>query len=223
MREDYNFGNRKNRIQPPGKTFPIHQKMTREDINQLPLKRYGGPVTLLRSEDEILSIIDELYHETVVGFDIEIRPAFKKGQSYPPSLLQLASTNNVYLLQLEKTGVPVNIIELLGAKTIIKAGVSIHFDIKKLQEICSFEPQGFIDLAVPAKDAGLKNFGLRGLAAVLLGMRIPKGAQRTNWAKDNLTENQIQYAATDAWAGREVYLEMERIGIINGKDISTWA
>ncbi|MEN8142405.1 MAG: hypothetical protein ABFQ82_02270, partial [Thermodesulfobacteriota bacterium] len=49
----------------------------------------------------------------------------------------------------------------------------------------------------------------RGLAAVLLGFRISKGAQTSNWAKDVLAPHQVQYAATDAWVGREIYLALE--------------
>jgi ribonuclease D len=192
-----------------------YKKMTREDINELPLQRYEGPISFIRSAEDIPAMLDDLNQETVLGFDIEIRPAFKKGQSYPPALLQLACSNTVYILQLKKTGISPGVINLLANKAITKSGVSIHFDVLKLLEICTFEPHSFVDLAVPAKTAGLKNFGLRGLAAALLGIRIPKGAQRTNWAQDDLTDNQIRYAATDAWAGREIYLEMVRKKIIN--------
>jgi ribonuclease D len=67
-----------------------------------------------------------------------------------------------------------------------------------------------MDLGNLAKNAGIKNHGLRGLAAVLLGFRISKGAQTSNWAKDVLTPQQIQYAATDAWVGRRLYLALEQ-------------
>jgi ribonuclease D len=121
----------------------------------------------------------------------------------------------VYILQLEQTGLPLELVRLFEEKTIIKTGVSVHFDLVKLQELGHFEPFGFVDLAEPAKKSNLSNFGLRGLAAVLLGIRIPKGAQRSNWAKEKLSENQIRYAATDAWAGREIYLEMLRKGMVS--------
>jgi ribonuclease D len=68
-----------------------------------------------------------------------------------------------------------------------------------------------MDLGNIAKKAGIKNHGLRGLAAVLLGLRISKGAQTTNWARDVLTRQQIQYAATDAWVGRKLYLSLEQV------------
>ncbi|MEI7850779.1 MAG: hypothetical protein WCH86_03020, partial [Kiritimatiellales bacterium] len=60
----------------------------------------------------------------------------------------------------------------------------------------------------------IKNLGLRGLAALLLGFRVSKREQTSNWAKNELTESQIRYAATDAWLGREIYLHMEGLGLI---------
>ena len=53
---------------------------------------------------------------------------------------------------------------------------------------------------------GFKKTGLRGLAAAILGVRVSKGAQRSNWAREDLTEAQVRYAATDAWVAREIYL-----------------
>ena len=59
-----------------------------------------------------------------------------------------------------------------------------------------------------AKQRGIKAQGLRTLAAQLMGCRISKAAQCSNWAKKTLTPQQIRYAATDAWIGREIYLRM---------------
>jgi ribonuclease D len=47
---------------------------------------------------------------------------------------------------------------------------------------------------------------VRNLAGVFLGGRIPQGTKTTNWAARRLTPQQIAYAATDAWACRELYL-----------------
>lgn len=70
-----------------------------------------------------------------------------------------------------------------------------------------------MDLADCAKRSKIKNLGLRGLGALFLGFRISKGEQVSNWAKRELTRSQIAYAATDAWVGREIYLQMEQRGL----------
>ena len=81
-------------------------------------------------------------------------------------------------------------------------------DIRALQKLHEFTPGGLADLAEMAKQRGIKAQGLRTLAAQLMGCRISKAAQCSNWAKKTLTPQQIRYAATDAWIGREIYLRM---------------
>ena len=71
-----------------------------------------------------------------------------------------------------------------------------------------------VELSKAAAQAGIQNHGLRGLAAILLGIRISKGASTSNWAAHNLTPAQIRYAATDAWVGREIYLYMAAGGLL---------
>jgi ribonuclease D len=67
-----------------------------------------------------------------------------------------------------------------------------------------------VDLADLAKKAGIGHGGLRGLAAAVLGFRFSKGAQRSNWGREALSDEQIHYAAMDAWVGRELYLALSR-------------
>ena len=54
------------------------------------------------------------------------------------------------------------------------------------QELGRFSSSGFVDLANMAKQQGIKNHGLRGLAAVLMG-----GARKSNWAREDLSDRQI--------------------------------
>ena len=68
-----------------------------------------------------------------------------------------------------------------------------------------FTPDGFIEVTELTTKLGYVNKGLRPLAALLLGGRISKGAQVSNWARADLDQKQIAYAATDAWISREIY------------------
>ncbi|MBF0104781.1 MAG: 3'-5' exonuclease domain-containing protein 2 [Deltaproteobacteria bacterium] len=119
--------------------------------------------------------------------------------------MQLAGENQTYIFQLKLIGPLEPLFAILADTAIIKAGVSLDFDLKELQKLEPFTPAGFKDLAALAKKAGLMNHGLRGMTAVLLKFRISKGAQRSNWAKPLLSRDQITYAATDAWVSRLLY------------------
>jgi len=184
--------------------------MTREEINALPIRRYDRSIRIIRTREELAAAAVRLKRERVLGFDTETRPAFRKGESYPPALLQLAGSYTVYLFQLRFLSLPRVLREIFSSSRIIKAGVAPEYDIRKLKELKPFREAGFVDLSWIAKRAGILNHGLRGLTAVLLGFRISKGAQRSNWGREILTPAQVRYAATDAWVSRKIYLQLKR-------------
>ncbi len=185
------------------------RRMSKDEINGCPIKRWNGRTSVIRNKDDLVTAVDRLAGHNLLGFDTETRPAYTKGESYLPSILQLASNDEVFIFQLKHLGLAKPLREILSDSAIIKAGVSLDFDIRELKKLSPFKASGFRDLGDLARKAGIMNHGLRGLAAVFLGVRISKGAQTSNWAKDVLTPQQIQYAATDAWVGRRLYLEQE--------------
>jgi len=194
------------------KRIPECERLDSAAINQLPMCRYEGPVTVVRDSagmDEALRALDR---NSVLGFDTETRPAFKKGVRHAPALLQLAGADRVYVFQLTALGLPDGLRALLADEARIKAGVSLAHDVRELKTIADFTPAGFVELEGLARAAGLNNFGLRGLAAALLGMRISKKARLSNWAASHLNPDQIAYAATDAWISRELYLRFVQAG-----------
>ncbi len=192
----------------------MKKHITKAEINNLPMNRYEGPIHLICTPDDADRVAEKLKTERYLGFDTETRPAFRSGEKYLPSLLQLATENEVYLFQLKKTGFTYGLCDILADENIVKAGVSIKDDIKELRQLTPFEPDGFVELATIAKKAQIKNLGLRGLGALLFGFRISKREQVSNWARQELTNAQIIYAATDAWLGRKIYLRMTQLGLI---------
>ena len=77
--------------------------------------------------------------------------------------------------------------------------MAISDDVKELRAMEPFKPAGFVEIADLTVKLGYENRGLRALAALLMGGRISKAAQVSNWARQELDKKQIRYAATDAW------------------------
>ena len=188
--------------------------ISREEINELPIQRFEGEVRLVAGPRDLEPAMADLLGETVIGFDTETRPAFRVGESYLPCLAQAATARAAYLFQLARADFSAPLAELLGAEGIVKAGVGIGEDLKQMKKLFPFEQKATLDLGELARAHGLKHSGVRYLAALFLGIRIPKGSKTSNWATRRLSAQQITYAATDAWVCRQLYLKFEALGML---------
>jgi ribonuclease D len=179
--------------------------ISHEEISTLPLHAFKGKIVLIQEVQELQRTFDEIREHTAIGFDTETRPSFKKGEFHHVSLLQIATPEKVFLIRLNYTGMASPILHFLENDLIQKAGVGIRDDIKALYKLAQFEAGGFTELSALAREAGLQVESVKKLAALLLGFRISKGAQTSNWEAPALTQKQIEYAATDAWVCLEIY------------------
>jgi ribonuclease D len=195
---------------PPG----IEASISREAIACLPVSRYAGEICLVDSADDLDRARADLDQESVVGFDTETRPAFKKGESHLPCLAQIATGRAVYLFRLQDGAVLGALAHLLSDARVRKVGIGLSDDLRTLKHVFAFEAQQMLDLGGVARRHGLEQTGLRNLAGIFLGVRIPKGAKTSNWAARQLSPAQITYAATDAWICRELYLKFIALGLI---------
>ncbi|MDR2737316.1 MAG: 3'-5' exonuclease domain-containing protein 2 [Puniceicoccales bacterium] len=186
----------------------LQKHITPKQIARLPLKLYEGEVVVVQDIDVAEAAVTELLSEPVLGFDIESKPAFTKGESYVPSLMQLAGRTKVCLFRLNKIGGLGPLKKILENEDIAKVGVAVDNDIQNLRKGWSFTPRGFHDLGTFSKRLKVVHTGLRNLAAIFLHARVSKKSQLTDWSQEVLTQQQISYAATDAWISREIFLKM---------------
>jgi ribonuclease D len=194
---------------------PVFQEyVTPEEVNALPLTYYTGKIVLIHEADKVAAAIEEINKFKVVGFDTETKPTFVKGQFYHISLIQVAIPGKVFLFRINQCGFTPALIDLMANDKVLKVGVGLRDDVIGLQKIHDFEPGGFEEIHRYVVDLGVKNTGLRKLAAILLEVRISKGQQTSNWENPVLTENQQSYAATDAWVCLEMYNLLEKKGYI---------
>ncbi len=176
-----------------------------EEIEKKDLSWFRGEIVLIDNMQAFSKALPRLLDSPILGFDTETRPSFRKGRKNKVSLIQLANNELACLFRINRIGIPDELAGLLANPDVIKAGVAVHDDIRFLKKLNGFNPSGFVDLQKFVKEFGIQNSGLKKLAAIVLGIRISKRQQVSDWEADQLTEAQQVYAATDAWVCHQIY------------------
>lgn len=185
--------------------MPYKESITKEELNELPLKHFEGKITVIEDVEQAKQAGEYLLNFDLLGFDTETKPSFKKGTTHKVSLLQLSTVDEAFLFRLNYFDLPNELIRVLSDPDIIKAGAAIRDDVKALRQNRNFVPKGFFELQDQAKDLGINAFSLKKLSGIVLGFRISKAQQLSNWEAEKLNEPQAVYAATDAWVSYEIY------------------
>lgn len=189
----------------PGKKVDFRSNISKEEINELKVIAYEGRITLVEDVRHVKNCVNAIRKFGVIGFDTESKPSFRKNSNHRVSLIQLAVPGDVYLFRVNKTGFHPELIDLFEDPVVAKVGVSIHDDIHRLKALADFTPENFIELQDMTNTYGIESNSLRKLSAIVLGYRVSKAQQLSNWEAPVLTENQMIYAATDAWVSLEIY------------------
>lgn len=194
----------------------ILKRITKTEINELPLGQFEGEIILVDNLDQVREARNELSKHKLIGFDTETKPSFSKGTQHYVSLLQLSTDEVAYLIRLNHIGLPGSIREILEDPGTIKIGAAVLDDLRALRKVSvGFSPGGFFDLNEELKKVGFHNVGVRNLSAMVLNMRISKTEQVSNWEAPILTKKQMVYAATDAWACLEIFKKLEYQGYLD--------
>ena len=188
--------------------------ITKEQVNELPLRRYEGKIVVVSNAEQLSAALEELNKAAVIGFDTESKPTFHKGQYNPVAMIQMAIPGKVFLIRISLTGFTEGLRKLFENEKVVKAGISIRDDMKDLQRLAPFSPENVVDINDISTQLGVVNIGVRSLSGIFLGIRISKAQQTSNWEKETLTEAQMAYAATDAWVCLEIYRTLDGKGYI---------
>jgi ribonuclease D len=184
------------------------ENITVEELAEHELSWFKGEIVLVDNLKTFYEVFPRLLMSDLLGFDTETRPTFKKGKKNAVSLIQLSTEDLACLFRINKIGIPDELVALLSNPSIVKAGVAVHDDIRFLSGVRKFRPEGFIDLQTMVKDFGIQSSGLKKLSAIVLGFRISKRQQVTDWEAEQLSEAQEIYAATDAWVCYQIYKKL---------------
>lgn len=190
----------------------FEQAISNEELRVLPLSSFSGEIIVVDNPVTVPGAVKILKRYPLLGFDTETKPAFKKGVINEVALLQLAAEDKAFIFRLNKTGLPLPLASLLANPRILKVGAAIRDDIRMLQRLSRFLPEGFIELQDLVKEYHIIDSGLRKMAAIVLGIQISKSQQVSNWEREVLTDAQLIYAATDAWVCHEIYRSLVASG-----------
>ena len=150
--------------------------------------------------------------EPVLGFDTESKPLFNVGQhDSGPHLVQLATTQQAWLLQLHLPLALELSRQVLVAEHICKVGFGLDNDMHTLPRRLGAPLVNIQDLDSRFKQLGYgASVGVRAAAALVLKQSFRKSKRTTtsNWAAIDLTPAQRRYAANDAHAPAVIYAHM---------------
>lgn len=182
-----------------------------DTVASLPAARFAGRIVIVDKNEQIEEACNDLKRYDVIGFDTETRPSFRAGVSYKVGLLQLSTPDTCYLFRLSHIRLDNRILKILGSRQILKIGADVTGDIRALHALRNFHADGFVDLQVEASRWGIEEKSLRKLSAIVLNMRVSKAQRLSNWEAEILTQQQQEYAATDAWVCIEIMKELQRV------------
>ncbi len=183
------------------------ESITPEEIEKMDLISFPGEIQVITKEGpDFDAAVADLAASRMIGFDTETKPVF---QPHAPrcatALLQLSNEDRSYLFRLHTLGLPQPLADILASDSITKIGAAVADDVRGLQHYAQFEAARFMDLQRFAEFYGIKDKSVKKLSGIILGRRVSKREQVSNWENKVLTRSQQLYAATDAWVCLVMY------------------
>ncbi|ENW83636.1 hypothetical protein F909_00653 [Acinetobacter sp. ANC 3929] len=185
-------------------TPPHTPPLSKEQIRALPafLNLATDRILVIQTLEQCKAIQAELSSIQVFGFDTESKPTFKVGEkSTGPHLIQLATPNKAYLFQ-----VRAEILDFLKPILENELQLKVGFGLKNDTHIFrgkNIHPNAMIDLSKSFSSFGYRSqVGIQTAIALLFQRYFAKSKKvsTSNWSVKDLSPQQINYAAADAYA-----------------------
>ena len=190
----------------------IKNKIDKAEVAALPVVSFTGRIYVIYTEKDADKAVEYLKTQLVVGVDTETRPSFRKGMTHKVALMQISTFDTCFLFRLNKIGMPKSLQEFLMGDT-LKVGLSLKddFQVIRRRKNVHAEEGNWIELQDYVGKLGIEDRSLQKLYANLLGGKISKSQRLSNWESETLSDAQIKYAATDAWACVQIYNCLQNI------------
>jgi hypothetical protein len=199
---------------------------TSEDQSFIELKEIDLPSPPVRpsSKDTAEVTVCEIIREcNVKNWDtIAIDSEWNRGTRTGPEVLTIATPDSITYL-FHKSVFPPSLKILLESETIKKVANRISSDKSKLKEI-GINLAGAVELGWLAKERGIvnrRNPNLEELVEKLFDCGIDKDGKirLSDWSKQELSKQQIQYAAIDVYAHMFCYLKLLSMPFLDPKKV----
>ncbi|KAF1864294.1 hypothetical protein Lal_00029452 [Lupinus albus] len=183
---------------------------------RLPSFKFNGHIiysnTFHQVQNATTHILQQINTQIPLGLDIEWKPTFKKGVSPGMVAVMQICFNNTHchVLHLFHSGIPPNLRLLLQDPSFLKVGAGIGSDATKFFRDYDLSIKGVEDLSFHANrklGGPPRNWGLASLTEKLLSKQLkkPSKIRLGNWETPILSKEQLEYAATDAFASWYLY------------------
>ncbi len=155
----------------------------------------------------------ELADATVLGFDTESKPIFRRGEvSDGPHVVQFSLPNKAYVFQLQQPECRSLVADLLSSPSVLKVGFGLGEDRRQITNKLGVRIQEVLDIDTIFRQRGYaKNIGVKAAIALLFNRRFSKSKKMStsNWANTRLSDGQVLYAANDAYAAIQVFQALD--------------
>jgi ribonuclease D len=166
-------------------------------------------ITLVNTAEQAHAAAQVLLQTQFWGFDTESKPTFLRDEkSDGPHIVQLATLEHAYVMQLHDADCRAVVAQLLAAPGITKAGFGLRDDKRHILRKLQVEVNGLLELNTEFSKRGYrKEVGVKDAIATLFAQRFIKSKKvaTSNWAQAQLTDAQLMYAANDAFAAARVF------------------
>ncbi len=202
---DKKSGKKNNEIEAPTKA----EIALLEPFFGLTLAQISVPATVAEFE----AATSDLLCCRFVGFDTESRPTFNKGEkSAGPHIVQLTTLEHAYIFQLFREESHRFLTEIIESTSTVKVGFGLSSDKSHLRRRLGVEPKAILDMDKVFRQKGYrKELGIKAAVAILFKQKFQKSKSATmsNWGAGELKDNQLLYAANDAYAALKVLSVMD--------------
>ncbi|KAL0358508.1 UNVERIFIED_CONTAM: Werner Syndrome-like exonuclease [Sesamum angustifolium] len=190
--------------------------------------KFGGRTKYSRTVEEVERAAEELLEfvevkkrkeeQCIFGLDIEWRPTFRRGVAPgKAAVLQICGENSCcYVLHIIHSQIPKSLQRLLEDQTSIKVGVAIANDAAKVSQdynVSIKTLEDLSDLANRKLGGERKKWSLSTLTEMLTCRQLPKPKKIRlgNWEVAVLSQEQLNYAATDAYVSWYLYQVLKNL------------